>query len=465
MNLCELLDGAVHRWPGKPALIEGAHVLTYEGLGKLVAELAVKLRTLGLPRQTLVGLRYPNGINYVALTFALWQIDAVVVPIPAECTQDEVASLAETLHLDVILAQKDPGDAEPFFDDGFLTRRQPESTAAPLPPQTAFIRFTSGTTSTRKGVVLTHASVRDRVRAANTAFQIGPQDTVMWCLPMSHHFLITIILYLSEGTTTVLTKLVVPKAYLEEAARHRATVLYATPFQYSLLAAAGPGQGLDSVRLAVSTTCGLSEEVAKAFNRAFGVPLTQALGVIELGLVSLNSEDPLGRWNSVGRPHAHEVRIVNPDETGGGDVEIRGPGLLDAYAAPWLPREKLLHDGWFRTGDMGRLDADGFLFLLGRSTAVINLAGRKVFPEEIEEVLNRHPSVLESRVFGRAHPHLGEVVEAEVVWDSDGPDPEGLRAWCRQHLAAYKIPTGLHAVEALPKTPVTGKILRAVAVA
>ena len=94
---------------------------------------------------------------------------------------------------------------------------------------------------------------------------------------------------------------------------------------------------------------------------------------------------------------------------------MAGPGICDAYAAPWQPREKILRDGWFVTGDLGQFDADGFLFLLSRKTAVINLAGRKVFPEEIEAVLNRHPAVSESRVFGRVHPHLGEVVEAEIV--------------------------------------------------
>jgi long-chain acyl-CoA synthetase len=139
--------------------------------------------------------------------------------------------------------------------------------------------------------------------------------------------------------------------------------------------------------------------------------------------------------------------------------------MFDAYAAPWLSREEATRNGWFITGDIGRLDADGFLFLAGRKTAVINLAGRKVFPEEIELVLNRHPAVRESRVYGRVHPHLGEVVEAEVVLSEAEADPETVRDFCRAHLASYKIPSRLHVVSSLPRTVATGKIRRAVAVA
>jgi long-chain acyl-CoA synthetase len=133
--------------------------------------------------------------------------------------------------------------------------------------------------------------------------------------------------------------------------------------------------------------------------------------------------------------------------------------MCDAYVAPWLPREQILRAGWFYTGDIGRFDADGDLFLLSRKTAVINLAGRKVFPEEIESVINQHSDVVESRVYGRPHPHLGEVVEAEIVLRADG-NLDAVRRYCRDHLASYKIPTRFTVVPALPRTPVTGKLLR-----
>jgi acyl-CoA synthetase (AMP-forming)/AMP-acid ligase II len=281
---------------------------------------------------------------------------------------------------------------------------------------------------------------------------------------MAHHFLITIVLYLNVGATVVLARHVTAKPFLEAVNKWHGTVLYAAPFHFSLLARDNSPAQIESVRLAVTTTCALPQEVAEQFHKRFGKTLLPALGIIELGLVALNATDPLGRWNSVGKPiAAFEVKILSPDEHGVGEVAVRGPGICDAYAAPWQPRENILRDGWFITGDLGRFDVDGFLFLLSRKTAVINLAGRKVFPEEIEAILDKHPAVKESRVFGRVHPHLGEVVEAEIVLNAPDASIENLNHFCREHLASYKIPTRFHTVPALPRTPVTGKLLRVAA--
>ena len=159
----------------------------------------------------------------------------------------------------------------------------------------------------------------------------------------------------------------------------------------------------------------------------------------------------------------YRLRIIAPDDHGSGEIAISGPGFLDAYAAPWLPRDQVLRDGWFCTGDIGYMDADGLLFLAGRKTAVINLAGRKTFPEEIESVINRHPAVRESFVYGRAHPHLGQVIEADVVMASPDTDLDTVRDFCRAHLASFKIPTRFNIVSALPRTAATGKLRRAAA--
>ncbi len=464
MNLTELLDQAAARWPLKPALIEEGHSLSYADLLEKIAQASSRLRTIGLSPGTRVGLFYPNSISYVVLTFALWRIHAVVVPIPTESTRDELSNIAAAMQLQAILSYKSLGEDISLAPGCYFRGVMPESDPDNHGLNIAFIRFTSGTTSARKGVVLCHETVRDRVTAANKSLRIGPEDTVMWCLPMSHHFLITIVLYLSQGATIVLFRHVLARAFLEAVNRWKATVLYAAPFHYALLARDGSDVGLSSVRLAVSTTCSLPQDVAEEFWKRFKLPLVQALGVIELGLVSLNQDDPLGRWNSVGRPVGDfRVRIIGPDDNGCGEIAVAGPGIFDGYAAPWLPRHRVLRDGWFHTGDIGRIDRDGFLFLIGRKTAIINLAGRKVFPEEIEAVLNRHPAVRESLAYGRAHPHLGEVVEADVVLDEPGADLQSVRDLCRASLASFKIPSRLHVVSALPHTAATGKLRRAMA--
>ena len=509
MNLTELLDKTASRWPDKAAFIEENTAVSYGALAAQVAAWAEKLQRLALPPGSRVGLQYPNSVQYVALTFALWRVQAVVVPLPTECTAEEIAEITVVMELAGQLSPTPAETAVPLASKfqpshetptGCSRRREeadplPGAFPPPLyvggyevcevfglgpncfftkfhPPQPpdnhglnlAFIRFTSGTTSARKGVALAHETIRDRVASANRAFGIRPDDTVIWCLPMAHHFLITIVLYLSVGATVVLARHVLAKPFLEAINRWQGTVLYAAPFHFAMLARDNSEMKIPSVRLAVSTTCALPQSVAEDFFRRFEVALVQALGVIELGLVSLNTEDPRRRWNSVGRPAGEvRVRIHNPDADGCGEVAVAGPGIFDAYVAPWVPRDQVLRAGEFFTGDIGRMDADGFLFLLSRQTAVINLAGRKVFPEEIEAVLNRHPAVRESRVYGKPHPHLGEVVEAELVLDPSDANLDSVRQYCREHLASYKIPTRFTCVAALPRTPVTGKIRRAAA--
>ena len=460
MNLTELLEKAAGSWPEKPALIEGGAVISYASLTHQVATLAAQLQTLRLEPGSRIGLYFPNSISYVALTFALWKIKAIVVPIPTECTEEEVRSLAGAMRLEGILSRKRFADSIPIAEDCFFHRLTPELRPDNHGLNIAFIRFTSGTTSTRKGVVLCHETVRDRVAAANHALRISSHDTVIWCLPMSHHFLATIVLYLSQGATIVLARHMFAGPFMDAANRWNGTVLYAAPFHYALLARDDSGAQLPSLRLAISTTCRLPQEIAIGFRQRFGLPLSQALGVIELGLVCVNVDDPSARWDSVGRPQPDfAVRIEDPDADGFGEVMVAGSGLFDGYDSPWTAREDLMPDGWFATGDIGRLDRDGFLFLASRKNAIINLGGRKVFPEEIEAVINRHPAVQESRVYGVPHLRLGEIVEAEVALRS-AAEADSLRDFCRQHLSSDKVPARIHFVPSVARTAVNGKIRR-----
>ncbi|MGC3958812.1 MAG: class I adenylate-forming enzyme family protein [Verrucomicrobiota bacterium] len=466
MNLFELLERTAARLPSKPALIEDDQAVAYAELLRRVEELALELKAQSIGAGQRIGLAFPNGVAYVALTFALWRLGMIVVPVPTECSEEEVRELCTTMQLAGMLTPKPREDSVKVDADCYYTKLQSVSAPDNHGLNLAFIRFTSGTTSARKGVALTHETIRDRVASANKTFGITAADTVIWCLPMAHHFLITIVLYIEAGATMVLARHVTAKPFLDAVNRWQGTVLYAAPFHFSMLARDNSGVQIPSVRLAVSTTCALPESVAQDFWKRFNLALLQGLGVIELGLVALNIVAPREKWNSVGRAAGDfEVRIVNPDADGVGELAVRGPGICDAYVAPWVSQDAILQEGWFFTGDIGRVDAAGCLFLLTRKIAVINLAGRKVFPEEIETVLNGHSDVVESRVYGKLHPHLGETVEAELVLRQPDANLDFLRAYCRAHLAAYKIPTRFTIVPALPRTPVTGKLRRAAPVA
>jgi acyl-CoA synthetase (AMP-forming)/AMP-acid ligase II len=201
------------------------------------------------------------------------------------------------------------------------------------------------------------------------------------------------------------------------------------------------------------------------FEAAYGIPVAQAYGIIEAGLPCINTRSDGLSVTSVGRPvPGYDVAIFSED--GGrapagvlGEIAVRGTGLFAGYYAPWQRRESVTRDGWFFTGDLGCVDDAGAVYLRGRKKTVIFVAGLKFFPEEVEDCINRFRGVGESRVFGRAHPRLGQVPCAEIVPASPDVDLDGLRAHCVRELSAYKVPLDFTVVPAIAKTP-GGKILR-----
>jgi long-chain acyl-CoA synthetase len=249
---------------------------------------------------------------------------------------------------------------------------------------------------------------------------------------------------------------------LDELVRTQATVLYAAPYHYGLLVHCREARPCPSLRLAVSTAAALPEATAEMFFQRFGLPLTQGFGIIEAGLPVLNRRLARLCPTAVGHPQpGFDLKIDAPDAEGIGEVLLRGPGMFDAYLQPWQPRDEVLDHGWFRTGDLGSLDESGCLTLRGRLKSVINVAGLKCFPEEIEAVLNAHPLVKESRVFARPHVETGSIPSAEIVPASpeQAVAAPALISHCRQHLAAYKIPLRYEFVAAVARTA-SGKILR-----
>jgi len=305
--------------------------------------------------------------------------------------------------------------------------------------------------------VLSHETLRDRVVAGNAGLGIGPGDRVIWILPMAHHFAVSIILYLLHGATTVIERSHLGEDVFAALERHRGTVIYASPFHYALLASCPAARPVPSLRLAVSTAAALPAATAEKFLERFGLPLTQALGIIECGLPILNRASAAQKPESIGRPqpaYAAEIR-------GSGDLYVRGPGFADAYLAPWMTRDAILDDGWFHTGDQARIDAGGDIFLVGRSHSVINVGGMKCFPEEVEAALDEHPDVRESRVSALPHPTFGSVPVAEIVPADPAAPPRipALVAHCRARLSNYKLPVKYTFVAALPRTP-SGKIQR-----
>ncbi len=435
-----------------PAIIYDGGEINFRQLDDRVRHISSALKNhflwprSGIPR---VALLFPSGPDYVALALAILHAGGCFLPVPDELTQSEREELLTTTGADLLMT----GESEltPFPQDpppGF-----PTDAIEALNP--AFIRFSSGTTGQAKGIVLSHRSLLERITAANQVLHIGRGDRVLWMLPMAHHFAVSIVLYLYYGATTVLAS---PGNLLKPARDHRVTVIYGSPYHFSMLAAEPDAAPLPDLRLAISTAFALPESTAQSFLSKFSLPLTQALGIIEAGLPLVNLDSPESHPCSIGKP-TPSFQVKLDGETG--ELLLKGPGMLDAYLSPWQSRESILQHGWFATGDIAECDRDGRYFLRGRTHTVINVGGLKCFPEEVEEVLVEHPSVAAARVLGRAHPALGAVPTAEIVpLDPSQPPSTGdLRRHCQHQLAAYKVPLGYQLVATLPLTS-NGKILR-----
>ena len=430
------------------ALIAEGAAVTYGRLFELTDAAAAKIA--GSPA-TRVGLDCPNGIQHIVLALAIVRAGKCLVPIASELVERERERVIRETGVGAIVDARGEVRLVPVgdlaFDEGKLTALNP-----------AFIRFSSGTTGKSKGIVLSHESLLARVTAANRGLRIGPADRVVWILPMAHHFAVSIMLYLLHGATTVIENSHLAEDVLRAGITHRGTVLYGAPFHHALLAAEGSGRAWPSLRLAVSTAATLPLGTAQAFDARFGLPLAQGMGIIEVGLPLLNLKRAREKPTSVGRPLPDYGAEVRPRE---GELFLRGPGLLDAYLAPWRTRDEITTDGWFRTGDLARIDADGDVHLLGRSHSVINVAGLKCFPEEVEAVLRELPGVRLARVFGKENARVGAVPVAEIVPTDPAAPPKtsALVAHCRRLLASYKVPLEFRLVASIPLTP-SGKVQR-----
>jgi long-chain acyl-CoA synthetase len=415
-----------------------------------------------------VGLVAPQGATFVTTALGILDAGCCLVPIPDDQSESAMREFAQRSQVHALVR----ADRDATIDatiDAISGAPAPTDDFAALNP--AYLRFTSGTTSARKGVVISHGRILERLTAANRGMAITADDRVLWLLPMAHHFVVSILLYLRNGATILLPGNSLARSVLGISAHSQPTVFYASPYHYALLAKDTSGQRLDSLRLAVSTAEGLRDETAVRFSERYGCDLVQALGVIEVGLPVMNLASAGRKPTALGRALPDYVVWLRGDDgrrvpAGGspencGEVCIRGPGMFDAYLDPWTPSAAVLEPDGFRTGDQGRFDADGDLHLVGRRANRINMAGMKFFCEEVEAVLDRHPAIERSRVSAREHPHLGQTPVAEIVLrpGSDEPAARTLADFCREHLPAYKIPRQFSVVAALPMTA-TGKVRR-----
>lgn len=428
-----------------------------------------------------VGLMLPtSGLTPLAI-LATWMLGRTIVPInyllrPAD--RDHVIGDAELDTVVTVTPMIEHFGALPAHIREIRLDRMSFKGVPPLrrpvcrsEAHLAALLYTSGTSGRPKGVMLTAGNLSANIRQCVEWAGLPRRTVVLGVLPQFHCFGLTVLtlMPLWLGAKAVYTARFVPKKVLELMLKHRPHIILAIPSMLnSLLQARGAtSEHFSSVRYLVSGGEPLPQRVFDGFRERFGVTLNEGYGLTETSPVANWCRPQDHKRFSVGPPLPEvEQKIVSPDGTRlgvdeEGEVLVKGPNVTRGYYK--LDEETAAafdEEGFFRTGDIGRIDADGHLYITGRQKEMMVIGGENVFPRTIEEVLDRHPDVLSSAVVGLPDPGRGEIPVAFVELAAEATfDETQLRAHCREHLAPYQVPRRVIRLEAMPRSP-TGKILR-----
>ncbi|UCF32406.1 MAG: AMP-binding protein [Phycisphaerales bacterium] len=481
--LVDALLDANRKVPNKLAVSDGRLALNYRQLTRL----ARVMRSL-VARETAnqrVGIMLPcTALFPAALCGVLWS-RKTAVPLNFLLGSGELADIVSDAGLDLVLtinhfkeiAEKLPArvvliDELPLKRKVFFRLFTPIP-AVPLvdPGDTAVLLYTSGTTAAPKGVELTYRNLQSNCVDSIETLNIDPNQTFLNILPPFHVFGLTalVLVPLFLRATVHAIPRFSPVSVVKAVERQRISIMMAIPSMYAavLRTKSSTRDSFRSIYLAISGGEPLPDTVREGFEKRFGVTLREGYGLTETSpVISANSAE-VYRQGSVGRPIRNaEVRII--DEAGNslgpdrdGEIVVRGPCVMKGYyKSPEETRKVIDQDGWFHTGDIGRLDADGFLYITGRLKEMLIIGGENVFPREIEAVLEDHEGVLQAAVIGIPDESRGEAPIAFVLRREGASVTElQLRNHAKQTLAGYKVPKQVHIRDDLPTSP-TGKILK-----
>ena len=448
-NFARRLEATARRVPDKPALVWDGGALTFAELDTRACALADALTARGVKAGDCVALSIGNHRAFAIALLAGWKIAATVAPLDKLLKDDERGGILADL-LPALLLDETCVDAL-------------ESAAAGRPSEDggALILYTSGSTGRPKGALLSHTALELAIESwAGPVMALSQADVVLATLPLAHSFGLNgaLLAPLLVGATVALVDRFAPDRVLDAIRRHRVTVFpgVATMFRRLLDAPELADADLGSVRIAVSGAAPCPWELAELWRSRTGIRIVRGYGMTELFRpISYQAADPTESPDSIGWPvPGVEIRIVDDE------LWIKSPSAMDAYVnAPDETREVLV-DGWFRTGDLATVSAEGLVTIVGRKRERILRGGYSVFPPEVEAVLLTHPAVAEAAVLAVPHPELGEEVAAFVALRPDSrATPDELVAHCRERLATFKYPRRLVVLDALPKSP-TGKVLK-----
>jgi long-chain acyl-CoA synthetase len=504
MNLSTKLHETAQVWPDKCAYHFMGQSCSYAELDSAITKFASGLSKLGIKQGDHIALLLGNSPHFIISLYGALRLGVTVIPINPIYTPDEIGYILNNgdvkaviaIDLAIPLAEKmhpllpnvqnfvycetggeltDLGNLSVYpklksftnvVTSGDLTFQGPELNE----DDTAIILYTSGTTGKPKGAMLTHRNLYSNAQDVGDYLKMNIDDRVITTLPMFHVFCLTVVLNapLLNGATLLITPKFSPKEIFQIAKEYEATVFAGVPTMYNFLYQYPDGnpEDLKHLRLCISGGAAMPVALLKNFEEKFNVVVSEGYGLSEASPVtSFNPLDRPRKPGSIGTSIWHvENKVV--DELGDevpigavGELVVRGPNVMKGYYKMPEETSAALRDGWLHTGDMARMDDEGYLYIVDRKKDLIIVGGYNVYPREVEEILYDHPDVVEAAVVGIPDPNQGEAVAAYVVKKNPALTEEQLLNYCREHLAKYKLPSAIEFIDELPKNT-TGKILR-----
>ncbi len=498
VTLIEMLEESARRYSNRVALIFERRRVSYRKLTEAVSRLATGLIKLGIKPGEKIGILLSNSPEYVISYFGGLKAGAVIAPLNTFLKTEELRYIladsgvkflitssdflemmnqlrirVKSLEKIIIVDKKISGTIS--FEE-LLASLPLKSGPVLLPEEVALLLYTSGTTGHPKGVMLTHQNLLSNTLSCARAIRISKRDNFICLLPMFHSFTFTvcILVPLSAGGRVTIVASVRPfKKVIKNILINRVTVLVGIPALYNLLVNFNLPRlfflfrFLNPLHFCISGAASLPVEVLARFEKKFRLPLLEGYGLTEASpVVSFNPLKGIRKPGSVGLPLPEiEVKVV--DKTGKkllagevGELLVKGANVMKGYYNQPEETGGVLREGWLATGDLAKIDQDGYIYIVERKKDMVNVRGLNVYPREVEEILYHHPAVAEAAVIGIKDEEKGEVPIAYIALkEGEKIAEKELLSFCRERIVSYKVPRRIIFKTSLPKT-ITGKILK-----
>ena len=492
MDVSAVLINTVKKFHSRPAVIFRDKTISFLELYDNVFKLAQGLSKLGISKSDKVAIYLPNWPEYIYSYLALFSLGATVVPLDYMLTEEELVSCLSHCQAKALIAKEKPIVSLTNLKDrvsslkemivleqvktNFSNFNQVLASGRPFPPQNikiedadpALIMYTSGTTGAPKGILLNYRHLDGSPKAMEHFVDLSDKDIKLSALPLSHSGgLVYIQNCVCYGITLVLMERFQPSEFLKNIQKYRVTCFHLVPSMYYAILQLKEFESFDlsSLRWVVVFGAPSDPQSLRRFQQFFpNAHFLNGWGLTET--CPPNTVIPLGSKNieSVGRPAPWvEVKIFGVDDKelpqgAVGEVVIRGWVVMEGYYQDPKTTAEVLRGGWFHSGDLGRFDEEGFLYIVGRKKDMIKVSGEIVYSFEVENVLLKHPAIQEAAVVGEPDKLRGEIVKAFVALKKDiFANSSDIRSFCKEHLAHFKVPHDVEIRDSLPKTP-SGKI-------